>query len=243
MSHFSHTLIFILTLLAASSQLCAQCTPDQGVNTIGVHPFQLPNASVGTPYEQTATLVFPIDTVMFGFTNSIDSIQIDSIGGLPQGLSYTCETSLCTAYSNFPLLPRTCIAISGSAQTESIGDSLEVYTTMWITLFGAPTSLSKSFFARLDALDNVGISELSNSKDLIRLYPNPSGGTFQVTPMSDINIESVELYSLTGRLVFVQNSESLTNGLVSPELLNGQYIVRVRLTDGTIHSQRLIVQR
>lgn len=242
MSHFSFSIFFLMVLLGTSSQLFAQCTPDQGINTIGVHPFQLQNASVGMPYEQTATLVFPTDTVIFGSTNSIDSVQIDSIGGLPQGLVYTCETSLCTAYSAEPFLPRTCITISGSAQTESIGDSLEVYTTVWITLFGVPTSFPRSYFARLDALDNVGISKLSTSNNLIHIYPNPSKGTFQVAPTSGITVEAVELYSVTGRLVFVQDGESLSTGLVSSELLNGQYIALIRLTDGTIHSQRITVQ-
>ena len=85
----------------------------------------------------------------------------------------------------------------------------------------------------------VGVNELEaqNENVLMQLYPNPTAGNIRFTNNQSLNNASIEVYSITGARVFVQNTisapagsnvelslEGLTDGLYTVKLTNGNEV-------------------
>ena len=71
------------------SPVAAQCTIDSSNTSPGIYPDSLPPATSGQLYSQDITFVMLTDTL--GLT--ISNYQITSIGGLPVGLTWTCNNT------------------------------------------------------------------------------------------------------------------------------------------------------
>ena len=87
---------------------CQYCTIDFAQTEIGIHPSNLPSATVGQPYNQDITFVFPLDTLGYNFTN----FQIVSIN-LPPGLDWQCNNEANNCNYNPQNTPKGCIQIYG----------------------------------------------------------------------------------------------------------------------------------
>ncbi len=121
----------VLIIILMSSLAYAQCTVDtQTPNTTGLYPNPLPTSSIGVPYNQSVTMVFPTqsDTTItiqgFGsqtFTAYYTSFQVQQVSGIPQGLTMplsSCNASNCTYSINPNQTNRGCMTLSGTP-TES----------------------------------------------------------------------------------------------------------------------------
>ena len=74
------------------------------------------------------------------------------------------------------------------------------------------------------------------------VYPNPVSTTLTLT-LSDIDqLESVSLFNIEGKLVKNMNGLDFTNQLDAKELENGIYLIRANYNDGTVLTERVIVQ-
>lgn len=125
-------LIFASVLFTAIAN--AQCTIDPVPNSPGLYPENFPSTCVGSNYSETATLIFPADTVLFGQTISIDSIQY-VVSTVPAGLSSICHNSDCKIIGNPPNLLKGCIGISGTPTAPTAPtDSVTVTVTAWVTV-------------------------------------------------------------------------------------------------------------
>ena len=85
----------------------------------------------------------------------------------------------------------------------------------------------------------TGIKENKTDKGKILVYPNPSNGQFTVA--CEKVIESIELYDILGKKVFVNTPKTQTTQ-VNIHLPNGLYIYRVLLNDNSTRSGKMIVQ-
>ena len=85
-------------------------------------------------------------------------------------------------------------------------------------------SVSTSF-----VLYNVGTAELE-ALDKIKVYPNPSNGTFTISSNSEI--DQVEIYDLTGRSVNQLKVNANTTEVNLTDQTRGVYIVRIVLSGG-----------
>jgi hypothetical protein len=123
------TFLFACSLLTFSVQLQAQCTPDPGFTGEGISPDTATNmapACVGVPYAETFTVHPPPDTIIAGFTFTINFMRIDSVVGLPAGFSYACSPANCT----FPGGSTGCAIVTGNPTLAQVGlHPLTIYGT------------------------------------------------------------------------------------------------------------------
>ena len=85
----------------------------------------------------------------------------------------------------------------------------------------------------------VGIKENKYSFEKLMIYPNPSNGQFTVA--SEKVIESIELYDVLGKKVFVDTPKTQTTQITT-HLPQGFYIYRAVLQCGSVSSGKIIVQ-
>jgi hypothetical protein len=87
----------------------------------------------------------------------------------------------------------------------------------------------------------VGINENSAHSKLVRLFPNPTNGEFTLESIySNIELREVEISDIAGQVLINKNLHSHKTTL-QPELAAGIYLVKVKLQNGTMVVQRLII--
>ena len=75
---------------------------------------------------------------------------------------------------------------------------------------------------------------------LVSVYPNPVKDCIKIELSDNVTCQSIEIYSIDGRLVetFPETSSQTT---IDISCLNtGIYIMKVRLSDGREYSQRIV---
>lgn len=139
---------------------------------------------------------------------------------------------------------------------QAIGLSASAGTQAYINGLGTNPDMSKAkALAYIDTVQNYvnprivyclglpdGISESTLNK-VVSVYPNPSTSQFTVSAEgTNVNINSVELSDITGRLIWKKENLSGTNSTFSRGTLsNGVYIVRIT-TDKGVVSKRVSLQ-
>lgn len=89
---------------------------------------------------------------------------------------------------------------------------------------------------------NVIITNLKEVKgESFSIFPNPSNGSFVITPNNDYSIEKIEMLDLTGKLVWskeiLEKSQQIRLNL---SLTKGIYIIRAHNSEGIIQKKLLI---
>ncbi|HOP02827.1 MAG TPA: T9SS type A sorting domain-containing protein [Tenuifilaceae bacterium] len=74
------------------------------------------------------------------------------------------------------------------------------------------------------------------------IYPNPTNGTFSLEMPEETGMSFVEIYSITGALVYSSNISETKSQRFDLGLQKGAYIVSITTLDGTKLSQKLIVK-
>lgn len=131
------SLIFLSSILV-NSNLFGQCTPDPDcVDQQGdgeYCPSELPNAVEDEYYEQTLTIIAPVE--QSGFT--LHHVDVLDIGNIPPGMSYECQNNQCSFY---PATPK-CISIFGTPAIGSSGEyNLYLTIEIFIDVVGNPVSM------------------------------------------------------------------------------------------------------
>lgn len=91
----SQAFVFALVWMALLSPwqlLFAQCTSNPADSTLGFRPLQLPQGCTGQPYSADFHFALVTDTVVFGIHFVFDSVELQSVIGLPSGLSITYDS-------------------------------------------------------------------------------------------------------------------------------------------------------
>jgi len=121
----------------------AQCVPEASTNNQGIYPSTLATGCLNTAYDDTLTIVFPVDTFVSGFIVPFDSFKVDMVNNLPLGLNSECNLSDCKAYPPSPGMPaRACIRVFGTPTSVPAIDSVDLSITAWVTLIGTPQGVS-----------------------------------------------------------------------------------------------------
>lgn len=133
--------ILVLTFLLFCTTLHAQiCVPDTAGNAQGIFPSTLPNVCLNESYQATITVRVPADTnIVVGgstFFAIIDSQVIDSIKGLPPGITYSCQMSACVISGG----SESCILVSGTA-SQAGTYPIDIISTIYGTVSGVPNAL------------------------------------------------------------------------------------------------------
>ena len=214
----------LLVLIIVGSTIAnglAQCTPDPSFTLPGIYPDSatgLTDAYTGSPYNETITVIVPIDTLVtdptFGtVTVDISEIILDSVNGLPNNFVYNCNPSNC----EFPGGSTGCVGLYSTSDptTSDIGVyPLKIYTTTNVTVppFGIPASqvdtITSYFIEILDG-SSVGIKEFDNSALMVsEVAPNPVTGLSKIEVISGV--------AGTGKLLI----SNLLGGIVSSQQIN-----------------------
>lgn len=242
------TLLALLFITAISSVGFAQvCTPDPNATGL-VYPMQ-PDSVVnpGETYDQTITISVPTDTTVSIITVYVDSIQLDSVRGLPNGLSYGCNSSIGTCTYLGGTIG--CFNISGT-----VNDTVGIYPiTFDVVVYGVldstgtdTTQLTLPYSLDVYRLyvGNVGIQTLNASKfDVIQNVPNPFNGTttikfnspfvepvnFYVYDMIGRQVQSSKINAVKGSNTINYSAEKLTPGAYFYTLENGKARITKRM--------------
>lgn len=131
MKHFA-ALTLLLVAFAFGAQ--AQCTPDQSITQPGFYPApdSLPCVERGVLFDTVlqfknfSTVNAADFGIPFPVTVTVNWVRVDSIGGLPNGLSYACNPSSC----QFPGGSNGCINFTGTTSSPAGQYPLVIYATI-----------------------------------------------------------------------------------------------------------------
>jgi hypothetical protein len=238
----------------------SQCNA-QWVDSGFVYPFTylFPCAEQTVAFNSSFQVNMPN---MFHGTILLDSIFIDSITGLPAGITWTSSPSPLTLYGD----SSGCITLSGTAIASAGTYNLNFFCHAVVTSQGAGTQDlsynqllavgdapipafsmqvidSGGLCEPLDSLDSLydilGISELSNTS-IIHVFPNPlKTGNWQVTTSNDVIGSEAELFDTEGRLLF-STIIRRNNFTVSPDnFAAGVYLLRIHSSNYSIVNKLL----
>jgi len=87
----------------------------------------------------------------------------------------------------------------------------------------------------------VGINEFGMTDDDLRILPNPSNDLVTIT--SRFDFEKVELLSVTGQVLILENANSNNLSLATNNLTSGIYFLRVVYPNGLSTVKKLVVSR
>ena len=115
---------------------------------------------------------------------------------------------------NGPATPCTNVTINGIPEVLAVGET-EDYT--------------------INIVDNLSIDDFNH--DQFSIYPNPSQNVINIESKDNLNIESVKIVDLSGKLIIEKTQN--TNQVDIVNLSNGVYIVEVA-SEGRIYKKKLI---
>jgi hypothetical protein len=196
-------LLLLIPFLAASLYASAQCTPDTSIHEVGMHPAYFPDGEEGTAYSQVFQFKFPSDTTVDPIGDiAIDSVIVDSVGGLPQGYSYMCSSPRCSYAGG----ANGCVVVSGT--TSSPGDyKVAIRLIAYGTFAGQPIpgAYTDTFDLHIDSADISGLgsrSQLRGNFEVMQNVPNPFSSTAQVSfTMPNAEMVTFKVYDVLGKQV------------------------------------------
>jgi hypothetical protein len=89
---------------------------------------------------------------------------------------------------------------------------------------------------------NVGIKEQTKDANLLNIYPNPSSGNFNIESNKD-RISYVNIYNLTGTLVYSIVCFNKNIRIDLSEMKNGVYFVNTMMENGNIKNSKIIITK
>ncbi len=242
-------IIAIICITGVNLKVIAQCTPDPSITTTGVYPLNLPNAKVGQAYNQVLQFYITKDTVVtvpvFGEVNAtIDSFTIFKIIGMPNGLSFNCNTSTCTIAGG----TNGCANVSGTPTQKGTyplqiilkirASALSVTQTIYDTMYNYTMTVESGV-----NIKNANSIQSSN----YQIYPNPITNNqlnFEVWSNDAANC-AVQLFSMQGKEVFNQQFDldfGLNKNKINTEqLAKGMYLVKVNHGNSQFE-QKIIIE-
>ncbi|MFN8395788.1 MAG: T9SS type A sorting domain-containing protein [Bacteroidia bacterium] len=232
--------------MSSFSTVSAQpCQVDFQYTSPGIYPGDtLQDMNVNTATNQVIQFVFPIDTVVFGFTLNFDSFAVSSVTGVPAGLNWQCNANhpVCHYITQPPQLTRGCVLIDGTPTATNAAypgyDSIIVTGTAYVTV---PFVGVQSFPSDIPVFYRVGnavsaASPFANAG--LQIAPNPFSASANVryTLAADADV-TVSVIDLMGREVAVLGQGMQRQGeqeivLDSKNFATGSYMLKLSINNG-----------
>ena len=242
-------LILSITFIAISALTFGQCdaTFDFGDELWGVAPDTITNLNDGqinSVYAQQVDVLVPENSEAFGipFTIDVDSASLFQVSGLPDGLTFECNSPLttpCTWLGG----EQGCGVISG-IPTEAGVFELDIQVRVFYTLVQAASIDVDVEGYRIEISDPLSDGLTESDTEFI-LYPNPARTDFEVRFNYDHSEEiRIVVYDIVGKETlsvkhYAQPGENKFN-IPIEELREGTYLVRIEgLNQST--TKRLVV--
>jgi hypothetical protein len=199
----------------------AQCTPDAAYTSPGIYPDSATGfapAVIGQAYEQLITNVVPADTLVFGFPIPIDSVVIDSVAGLPPGMSLACNPSNCTFLGG----TTGCAIITG---TSNVAGNYQLFFYLSAYAGGStvanPNVVDYYFIHVQDPNSGIDVIETAS----FQVTPNPFQVSFDVVGKS--KIEMIRLFNAQGQEMLQLECSDFQARIDTQELPSGVYFLEI----------------
>jgi hypothetical protein len=230
---------FVISTLS-TSQLIAQCTPDNNMPKGSISPESIKIGYKDVVYSEVIYFRAPSDTsTMVGNTRvpvRIDSMEITGVKGLPPGFTYNCFSANC----RFNGGESSCLTLTGKP-TQTGVYPLVVYISTYPTLKGfidvpLPVQNDSNTRYTLYVYGSVGFIE-NTFENSVSVFPNPAKDVLHIGSVSNQKI-TVQLLDINGKVQLEQSVEaSATIDLKG--LSKGVYILK--LSNNTQHITRKVV--
>ncbi len=237
--------VFLLALTAVftANFASAQCTPGPNYGN-GIYPDTTTNFVHGCkdqPYEQVISIKVPADTNIVyngvSVTAHFNYIKVNSVTGLPTGLSMACNPNNCTFLGNNV----GCAVISGT--TSQVGTHNLVFdltanlTTDPIPIIGAQTiNQPYTLTSYRIVIDDCGpgkIDEVTTNASF-KVFPNPTSGNVTIANLSEVGVaKSIHLLNVEGKVIRTYFTTENELHFSTEELTNGVYFVKVMQKNST----------
>lgn len=236
MKNFLFSFIF---LAGISSLLTAQvCTPVPFPNP-GIYPdtnINLHQGAVTQYYHTTITAVVPTDTVIGGFTATVDSIGVTNVYDLPTGFTWAANTN--SGY--FAGGTSGCIAITGTPVAGQEGTyPIRIRINAVGSLMGMPAQLPDTIYGyKIVIYDDTHVGIVDSRKfnfDVTGNFPNPAQQYTDITVTSKDdcfaritlmnmvgdNVVTDKFHIFPGENTYRLNTAGLNNGVYFYTIDNG----------------------
>jgi len=247
----------LAVLLVTLSLAHSQCIIDANAQTFpGVNPLpeQLPCVINGAPYDQTLQGQIQqsddISILIISLHVEVDSVSIDSIAGLPNGLTWSKNPDVLLGGGNG------CVQLTGTTNDPAGRYDLTAFGTAWLTVT-SPVNFPRAVTGNLNrfspfggyfltvinpgdpCIPATGIRDRDFNADLnsaFTVYPNPNNGIFDLKLNAGKRVNGqIAVVDITGRAVFNQPLDVMglyTTTINLSEFAKGIYTVQLRTTDG-----------
>ncbi|MBK9451723.1 MAG: T9SS type A sorting domain-containing protein [Bacteroidetes bacterium] len=237
---------FAALMVGQFSTATAQvCVVDNQYSSPGIYPSDtLADMTANAAYNEVVQFVFPVDTVLFGFTLAFDSFLVSQVTQIPNGLNYECNQNhpTCNYVSNPPNLTRGCVKIYGTPTAQSPAypgyDSIIVTGVAYVTVpFVGVQSIPQDIpvYYRIGGVV-ANTSPFANAG--LNIAPNPVAGQANVryNLVSDANVK-ISVMDLMGREIAVLSNGMQRQGeqelvIDSKDLATGAYLLKMSINDG-----------
>ena len=246
-------LLLSLTLIATAAAASAQCTPDPLYqdSIFGVWPDTIDDfapGEVGVPYSDQIDFLIPtdagdVDPNLAGQT--IDSVKLDNIQGMPPGLSFACNSHTnapCTFLSSV----LGCGLIEGTPTTAG-SYPLTINVTAYVLFLGNPVAVPYPFDGYQIDIGAAGVLDQQVSISGAQNVPNPFGQRTSIEwNLSRSASTTVKVFNLLGEKLWSQATEGRigANKLVfdGSDLEDGIYLYEVQAGE-TRFTGRMVLHR
>jgi len=228
-------LLLSISILLISAAANAQCTPDAqyASETYGVWPDTVenfPGAMQNTYYSTDLNFKVPVSASDidpdYPESFTIQSFKVDSVVGLPPGMSYACNIGSCT----YPGGSQGCAQITGTCATPG-SYYITIYLTAQLNTGFGVAPVEQDFGGYKIDVAVLGLSELIAQS--IDMYPNPAVSELSLSGLATHAIESVTIFDANGNKVQEKGTNAYNAITMNvSDLTSGIYFVHLTGAEG-----------
>lgn len=113
-----------------------------------------------------------------------------------------------------------------------------------ITTTGGRLNINNAMQALMANCDELlALIDVEEDSNKIKLYPNPSNGFLTISNTSNLNIDSINVYTLDGRLVKQFNDITTTTTFDLSDLANGPYLFKFSFEESSSSFNQIVIKQ
>lgn len=231
----------VLTTSTAPSTICAGSTSTLSVSGASSYTWSTSSNSTSIVVNPSVTTQYTVVGTNTANCNATSLVNL-VVNALPNVSAVSSASVLCTGST-------ATLTASGATtytwDTSTNGNVILVSpstTTAYVVSGTDANGCSNSFTVTQTVSACTGINESAQTVVTMKVYPNPSNGQIEIS--SDNQISVIEIYNLSGKLMFMDsNISKYTSSLNISGLDNSVYLLRVKDVTGRVFNSRIVIQK